>query len=108
MSMGAAGGAEVVQRGGRKRRRRRPVADINVTPLVDVMLVLLVIFMVTAPSMSKEGVDVDLPRTKGTAGGGNAPTVLTIVIDTAGKVYIGPKTIEPNDIEAELPALVKG
>jgi biopolymer transport protein TolR len=108
MSMAAGGGAEVVQRGGRKRRRRRPVADINVTPLVDVMLVLLVIFMVTAPSMSKEGVDVDLPRAKGTAGGGNAPTVLTIVIDTAGKIYIGPKTIEPNDIEAELPALVKG
>jgi biopolymer transport protein TolR len=108
MSMGAGGGTEVVRGGGRKRRRRRPVSDINITPMVDVMLVLLVIFIVTAPSMTKEGVDVDLPRAHGSSGAGNTPTVLTIVIDTAGKIYVGPKTIEPADIETELPALVKG
>ena len=52
----------------RRRRRRKAFSDINVTPLVDVMLVLLVIFIVTAPSM-KEGVDVELPHTTGTPGG---------------------------------------
>jgi biopolymer transport protein TolR len=44
-------------------RTHRPMADINVTPLVDVMLVLLIIFMVTAP-MLKQGLDVDLPKTE--------------------------------------------
>ena len=49
--------------GGRSRRGRyRPLAEINVTPLVDVMLVLLIIFMVTAPLMTS-GVSVDLPKT---------------------------------------------
>ena len=49
--------------GGRFRRRRyTPIADINVTPLVDVMLVLLIIFMVTAPLL-QVGVPVDLPKT---------------------------------------------
>ena len=51
--------------GGRRRRRRsrsRPVAEINVTPFVDVMLVLLIVFMVAAPLLTV-GVDVDLPKT---------------------------------------------
>jgi biopolymer transport protein TolR len=46
----------------RRRRRSRPVAEINVTPFVDVMLVLLIVFMVAAPLLTV-GVDVDLPKT---------------------------------------------
>src|SRR5215471_1590312 len=48
---------------GRRRSRRRPMAEINVTPFVDVMLVLLIVFMVTAPLLTV-GVPVDLPKTK--------------------------------------------
>ena len=64
-----------------------PVANINVTPLVDVMLVLLIIFMVTAP-MLQQGVEVDLPKAT------NAPLKgtneqLVISIDRAGVVYLG-------------------
>ena len=62
MAMGMSGG------GGRRRGRggRSPMADINVTPLVDVMLVLLIIFMVTAPLL-KAGVPVDLPESRAKA-----------------------------------------
>jgi len=58
MGMSAGGGAK-------KGKRRRGIAEINVTPLVDVMLVLLVIFMITAPTM-KEGFPVDIPQAEAT------------------------------------------
>ena len=108
MSMGAGGGAEVVKSGGRKRRRRRPMADINITPMVDVMLVLLVIFIVTAPSMSKDGVDVVLPPAKGSAGSAASANPLVVTVDSAGRVYVGSKTVEPANIDAELPKQVSG
>jgi biopolymer transport protein TolR len=56
-----AAGIQPVGRGGRRGTRRRPLAEINVTPFVDVMLVLLIIFMVTAPLLTA-GVPVDLPK----------------------------------------------
>src|SRR6185312_1816610 len=59
-----AAGVQMRESGGRRRRsRRRPMAEINVTPFVDVMLVLLIVFMVTAPLLTV-GVPVDLPKTK--------------------------------------------
>ncbi|MDE2006229.1 MAG: biopolymer transporter ExbD, partial [Rhodospirillales bacterium] len=72
--------------GKRGRGRYRPLAEINVTPLVDVMLVLLVIFMVTAPLMTS-GVSVDLPKTD--AKPLNTDTQpLTVSIDAQGKVFL--------------------
>lgn len=63
-----------------------PVATINVTPLVDVMLVLLIIFMITAPMM-QQGVDVDLPKaSSGAMKGKDEPLVLSI--DKAGDIYL--------------------
>jgi biopolymer transport protein TolR len=67
--------------------RGKAVSDINVTPLVDVMLVLLIIFMVTAPLIT-QGVDVDLPKTKAQSlEGTDKKTVLTITKDK--KIFIG-------------------
>jgi biopolymer transport protein TolR len=67
--------------------RGKAVSDINVTPLVDVMLVLLIIFMVTAPLIT-QGVDVALPKTKAQAlEGTDKKTVLTITKDK--KIFIG-------------------
>ena len=64
-----------------------PVANINVTPLVDVMLVLLIIFMVTAP-MLQQGVEVDLPKATSAPLKGSAEQVV-ISIDKGGNVFLG-------------------
>lgn len=73
-------------RGGRGRGRYRPMSEINVTPLVDVMLVLLVVFMVTAPLLTV-GVPVDLPQTK--ASPLNEPKEpLTITVNREGTVFV--------------------
>ncbi|MBI4818981.1 MAG: protein TolR [Deltaproteobacteria bacterium] len=67
--------------------RGGPVSDINVTPLVDVMLVLLIIFMVTAPLIS-QGVDVDLPKTNAQPLEGNEEK-LVLTITKEKKIYVG-------------------
>ena len=65
-------------RSGGRRVRRRPMSEINVTPMVDVMLVLLIVFMVTAPLLTV-GVPVDLPKTAANQiGGKDEPLVVTI------------------------------
>lgn len=73
-------------RAGRRRRNFRPNSDINITPLVDVMLVLLVIFMITAPMMTV-GVPVDLPKTQA-AQINDQDEPLIISVDATGKVYL--------------------
>ena len=72
--------------GGRRGRRRAVMAEINVTPMVDVMLVLLIIFMVAAPLLTV-GVPVDLPKTKAEALKGQDEP-LSITVNAAGKVYL--------------------
>ena len=82
------------RRGGSRRRRggRRALSEINATPLVDVMLVLLIIFMVSAPLLTA-GVPVELPKTE--AGAMDEQTEpLTVTIQADGKIYLG---------EAEIP-----
>ena len=87
MGMGASGGP-VSGRGG----RRAPMADINVTPLVDVMLVLLIIFMVTAPLLLA-GVPVDLPESSaGALDQDKKPVQLSI--DKAGSVFIDDREVQ--------------
>ena len=72
--------------GSERRGRRAPMAEINVTPMVDVMLVLLIIFMVTAPLLAT-GVQVDLPESKAAALDQDQEPV-AISIDPAGAVFI--------------------
>ena len=83
-SSGAPGG--YASRGQRGRGRYRPLAEINVTPLVDVMLVLLIIFMVTAPLMTS-GVTVDLPKTDAKPLDSDSKPV-TVSLNAEGKIFL--------------------
>jgi biopolymer transport protein TolR len=94
--------------GGRRGRARRhaPMHEINVTPFVDVMLVLLIIFMVTAPLMTV-GVPLELPETKGQQLTSNKEP-LTISVQKDGKVYIQETEVKLDDIAVRLKAIAKG
>ncbi|KQW82507.1 ExbD/TolR family protein [Brevundimonas sp. Root1279] len=81
---GAAGGGGHVR--GRRRARKRPLSEINVTPLVDVMLVLLIIFMISAPLLTT-GVEVELPKTEASAVDVSQEPV-TVSIDKDGGIYV--------------------
>jgi len=89
-----------MQLGTRGRGRYRPLAEINVTPLVDVMLVLLIVFMVTAPLMTS-GVNVDLPKTNASPVAQDA-TPLTVSIAADSKVYLGDTAMDLPDLVAKL------
>ena len=83
--------------------RYTPLAEINVTPMVDVMLVLLVIFMVAAPLLTV-GVPINLP--KSSAAQTTAPQEPVIVsINAAGDTYIGDNQVEAADLQAQLASL---
>ena len=84
-----------------KRQRCQPMSEINVTPMVDVMLVLLVIFMVTAPMLTV-GVTVDLPKTKAAAVPGDDEP-LAISIDAEGKIFLQETLLE---LEGLVPRLL--
>jgi biopolymer transport protein TolR len=88
---------------GRSGSRYRPMADINVTPLVDVMLVLLVVFMVTAPLLTV-GVPVDLPQTAAPPiNEPKEPTVITV--NKEGSIYIQDTNIPMDGLVAKLQAV---
>lgn len=84
-------------------RRHRPMGEINVTPFVDVMLVLLIVFMVTAPLLTV-GVEVDLPKTK--AGAINADaTPLVVSIKADGSLYLQEAAVEAEVLIPRLKAI---
>ena len=84
-------------------RRHRPMGEINVTPFVDVMLVLLIVFMVTAPLLTV-GVEVDLPKTKaGAISADAAPLVVSIKSD--GSLYLQETVVEPEALIPRLKAI---
>lgn len=88
---------------------RGAMSEINVTPLVDVMLVLLIIFMVTAPMMNDAGVEINLPES-------DAPPLmedtedvdqLILTLDRESNVYIGENMHRPEELPAKLSAIAK-
>jgi len=81
------------------------MSTINVTPLVDVMLVLLVIFMVTSPMMI-QSIDVNLPETK-TAVAKTSEDPVTLTIDKGGVIYIDDKKLEKSNMKSFLENLFK-
>ena len=95
---GSAGG------GGRRGRRRvAPMAEINVTPMVDVMLVLLIIFMVSAPLLTV-GVPLDLPQTQAKSLEQDK-TPLQLSVDVRGKVFINDTEVAINELIPKLKAI---
>ncbi len=92
--------------GGRRRGRRRvqPMAEINITPFVDVMLVLLIIFMVAAPLMTV-GVPVELPKTAATALPSDQEEPLTVTITGEGIVMIQNTETDPSELVVKLQAI---
>jgi biopolymer transport protein TolR len=95
----------VMQSAGSKgrRRRARAMAEINVTPFVDVMLVLLIVFMVTAPLLTV-GVPVDLPKTRAPAlGQDKEPLSITVAKD--GKIYLQKEVVTADALVPKLQAI---
>jgi biopolymer transport protein TolR len=91
--------------GSGRQRRYRPLAEINVTPLVDVMLVLLIIFMVTAPLMTS-GVSVDLPKTNAQPLNSDSEP-LTVSIKADGTIFLQDQDVDVDDLVAKLLAISK-
>ena len=97
-------GVQIEERSRKGRRHRvRPMSEINVTPMVDVMLVLLVIFMVTAPLLTV-GVQVDLPQTQASAIR-DPDEPIAVSINAEGKVFLQDTEIEMENLGPRLRAI---
>lgn len=79
-------------------RRRGIVSDINVTPLVDIMLVLLIIFMLTAHLIAKQAIEVELPRASQSTS--LPPTTLTITLQRDGAIFLNSKPTTPDALRS--------
>jgi biopolymer transport protein TolR len=102
----AASTASIVSAGGgnRRRRRRAIMSEINVTPFVDVMLVLLIVFMVSAPLLTV-GVPIDLPQSQAKAlEQNNAP--LAISVNQQGQIFLQNDEIKIDDLLPKLKAII--
>ena len=78
----------------------QPMSDINMTPLIDVMLVLLVIFIITAPLMSSS-LRLDLPKTEG-ATPTDAPLFVAVAVDASGQLFWGDEPVNPQQLQAKV------
>ena len=82
-----------------------PMSDINVTPLVDVMLVLVVIFIITAPLLASS-IRLDLPRAEGTQPN-DVPRFVTVVLDKKGQLFLDDKPVDAPGLAQALAAAAK-
>jgi biopolymer transport protein TolR len=92
---------------GRLERRDtpKPMGEINMTPLIDVMLVLLVIFMISAPLMTSS-LRLDLPKSEA-ATPGDAPAFISVALSPDGSLYLGDDKLEPAQFRQRVEALAK-
>jgi biopolymer transport protein TolR len=97
--------AGVAASGGRRHRRRPVMSEINVTPMVDVMLVLLIIFMVSAPLLTV-GVPIDLPKTKAKALNVDKEP-LTVSVNANGQVYLQNTEVAMDELVPKLKAVTE-
>jgi len=104
--MGMSGGAQSGAVGKRRRRRSPVMAEINVTPMVDVMLVLLIIFMVSAPLLTV-GVPIDLPQTQAASLEQADKEPLAISVNTEGKVFLQNTEIQIDELVPKLKAIAE-
>ncbi|MFM6949765.1 MAG: ExbD/TolR family protein [Novosphingobium sp.] len=104
--MGASLSSGGVRKGRRGRRTRSPVSEINVTPLVDVMLVLLIIFMVTAPLLNA-GVPVNLPDSRAKALD-QEPQQINLTLSRDGRLYLDQTEIDPAALPDRLASVPRG
>lgn len=93
------------QRNMRRRLRHAPIAEINVTPFVDVMLVLLVIFMITAPLLSS-GVPVNLPTSRASAIE-QPDAMVSVTIDSTGQIYLDDVRISSSAFATKLVTIAR-
>jgi biopolymer transport protein TolR len=92
---------------GKRRHRRNPVmSEINVTPMVDVMLVLLIIFMVSAPLLTV-GVPIDLPQTQATSLNQTDKEPIAVSVNNDGKVFVRDTEIELDELVPKLKAMTE-
>ena len=96
-------GTSAVEAGRRNRRRRGVMSEINVTPMVDVMLVLLIIFMISAPLLTV-GVPIDLPQSQAKSLDQDKEP-LTISVNGEGKIFLQNTEIGVEDLVAKLKAI---
>jgi biopolymer transport protein TolR len=104
--MGMSGGAHSGVFGKRRHRRSPVMAEINVTPMVDVMLVLLIIFMVSAPLLTV-GVPIDLPQTQAAGLDQADKEPLAISVTTEGKVFLQNSEIQIDELVPKLKAIAE-
>ena len=83
----------------------QPMSEINMTPLIDVMLVLLVIFIITAPLMTSS-LKLDLPKAEGAAGS-DAPAFVALAIDSQGQLFLGEQALEAQTERAQITQRVR-
>src|ERR1700731_1798056 len=99
------GGTSAVDTGRRHRRRRGVMSEINVTPMVDVMLVLLIIFMVSAPLLTV-GVPIDLPQSQAKSLDQDREP-LTVTVNTKGEVFLQNSEIKVDELVPKLQAITQ-
>ncbi len=85
-------------------RRRGIVAEINVTPLVDIMLVLLIIFMLTAHLIAKQAIEVELPRASQSTT--LPPTTIAVILTRDGSLYLNSSPVTPDALRSAVKAAV--